>query len=240
MERLSGARELLDGPLADRAALAGNLRDLRRINRLLGGVRLSADALDALAPRAPSLTMLDVGTGGADIPLALIERWRRRGRRLSVVATDSRPEIIDVARAAVDGRVPSDDLELRLADGRSLPFDDGEFDVVHASLVIHHVEPADAPRFLAEMARVARLGVVVNDLARGRVAFAGAWLLGHLLTGNRLTRHDAPLSVRRAYTPDEVTAFGTEAGVRVVHAAADTLRHRWAIAAVIERGGIHR
>jgi SAM-dependent methyltransferase len=238
MDRLTDAPELLDGPLEDRAALAGNLRDLRRINRLLGGVRLSAHALDALAPGARSMTMLDIGTGGADIPLALIERWRRAGRRLSVVATDSRPEIVDLARAVIDGRVPSGDLDLRVADGRSLPFADDAFDAVHASMVIHHLEPAEAVGMLAEMARVARLGVVVNDLARGRLQFAGAWLLGHALTGNRLTRHDAPLSVRRAYTRDEVAALGAKAGVRVVHAATDSLRHRWAIAAVGERHGI--
>ena len=49
------------------------------------------------------------------------------------------------------------------------------------------------------MGRVARLGIVVNDLERGRLGWLGAWLMGHLLTGNRYTRHDAPLSVRRAY-----------------------------------------
>ena len=52
---------------------------------------------------------------------------------------------------------------------------------------------------LREMARVARLGVVVNDLDRTRLGWIGAWLIGHLLTGNRYTRYDAPLSVLRAY-----------------------------------------
>ena len=38
MDRRTDATELLDGPLDDPAALAGNLRDLRRVNRWLGGV----------------------------------------------------------------------------------------------------------------------------------------------------------------------------------------------------------
>ena len=66
--------------------------------------------------------------------------------------------------------------------------------------------PDEAVRLLREMARVARLGVVVNDLDRSRLGWVGAWLLGHLLTGNRYTRHDAPLSVRRAYRADEMAA----------------------------------
>ena len=74
MDRHADAVELLDGPLDDPATLAGNLRDLRRINRWLGGVRLSGDAIDALAAHRDSLTVLDVGTGGADIPMALLAR----------------------------------------------------------------------------------------------------------------------------------------------------------------------
>ena len=62
-------------------------------------------------------------------------------------------------------------------------------------------------RLLREMGRVARLGVVINDLDRSRIGWLGAWLIGHLLTRNRLTRHDAPLSVRRAYRPTEVVAI---------------------------------
>ena len=66
------------------------------------------------------------------------------------------------------------------------------------------------------MGRVARLGIVVNDLDRSRLAWLGAWLLGHLLTGNRYTRHDAPLSVRRAYRLDEAVALLRAAGLAPV------------------------
>ena len=40
MRRTPDVEELLDGPLDDPAALIGNLRDLRRVNRWLGGVSL--------------------------------------------------------------------------------------------------------------------------------------------------------------------------------------------------------
>ena len=52
MERRTDAVELLDGPLDDPAALRGNLRDLRRINRWLGGVRPERRR-DRCAGRAP-------------------------------------------------------------------------------------------------------------------------------------------------------------------------------------------
>ena len=84
MDRLTGVEELLDGPLDDRPALVGNLRDLARVNRRLGGLDLSARAIDALAPGRSSIEVLDVGTGGADIPLASDRsrpgRWTARSR----------------------------------------------------------------------------------------------------------------------------------------------------------------
>ena len=104
-------------------------------------------------------------------------------------------------------------LELHAGDGRSLPYPDRSFDIAHASLVLHHLAPDDAVALLREMARVARLGIVVNDLDRSRLGLLGAWLVGHLATRNRYTRHDAPLSVRRAYRADEMTALLVEAGL---------------------------
>src|SRR5687768_12127801 len=140
MERLAGVPELLDGPLDDPGALRGNLRDLRRINRLTGGIALSIKAMDALADGAGELSLVDVGTGGADIPVALLAHARRRGRRLSVTAIDSREEVLEAARTerpTLD-RIPG--LALELADGTSLPYPDRSFDIAHASLVLHHLE----------------------------------------------------------------------------------------------------
>ena len=102
--------------------------------------------------------------------------------------------------------------------------------VVHSSLVIHHLEPDEARALLAEMARVARHGVVVNDLVRGRAAWAGAWALSHLATRNRYTRHDAPLSVRRAYSVAELTALLAAAGIRVERRFDGPFGHRVALA----------
>jgi SAM-dependent methyltransferase len=236
MDRLAGAHELLDGPLDDAPALAGNLRDLRRVNALLGGVRLSRDAIDALvgpdAGRGAGIELLDVGTGGADIPVALLADWRRNGRRLAVTAVDDRAEVLAAARLARPALDRVEGLRLEVADGRALPYDDRAFDVAHASLVLHHLEPADAVRLLGEMSRVSRRGIVVNDLTRGRLRWLGAWLLARLATRNRYTRHDGPLSVRRAYTAVEMHALLAVAGLRPIATRRDFLRHRYAIAAV--------
>lgn len=232
MDRRTDAVELLDGPLDDARTLAGNLRDLRRINRWLGGVSLTAAGIEAVAAHRDELTLLDVGTGGADIPVALLAQAAARGRRLLVVAIDSRPEVLAAAALATPGLATTDGLELHVGDGRSLPYADRSFDVAHASLVLHHLAPDAALDLLREMARVSRLGVVINDLDRSRLGLLGAWLIGHLLTGNRYTRADAPLSVLRAYRPTEMAAMVRMAGLTPVRTLRGSFGQRYAIAAV--------
>ena len=240
MQRLAGAHEHLDGPLDDARALAGNLRDLRRINVVLGGTTLSLNALLAFAgDEQASLRVLDVGTGGADIPAAIRRRWPSGNPAPTFVAVDSRPEVLAAAAFATPGLASADGLELIVADGRTLPYPDRSFDVAHASLVLHHLAPDDAVDLLREMGRVARLGVVVNDLDRSRLGWVGAWLLGHLLTTNRYTRHDAPLSVRRAYKPDEMSAMLRQAGLSPVRTVLGAFGQRYAIASVPAATYVH-
>jgi hypothetical protein len=233
MRRLAGAAELLDGPLDDPAVLRGNLRDLARINRWLGGAATSTQALDRLLDgRTVPHTLLDVGTGAADIPVALIGHAARSGRRLHVTAVDSRTEVLDAARA-VDGRLATTDgLQLAVSDGRVLPWPDRSFDVVHSSLLVHHLEPPEALAFLREAARVARIGVVVNDLVRARRHWLGARVLLGVTTRNRYTRHDGPMSVLRAYTRMELRALLAGANLRPVAEIHALAGHRIAIAAV--------
>ena len=201
--------ELLDQPGLDPALLAGNLADLRRVNRWLGGVRLTLAGLNRLTRDlrpGDELTVLDLATGGADIPAAVAAWAERRGFRPRVLATDLSAEILGLAECPD----PST-LAFALADARRLPFADGSIDVVTCSLVLHHLKPEDAVAMLREMRRVARRGIVVNDLVRNWMGYLGAWLLAHLMTRNPLTRHDAPLSARRAYTRREMAALAAEA-----------------------------
>jgi len=212
MRRQAGAVELLDGPL-DPRTLAANLRDLARVNRWLGGTRLSWRAIGPLLnEKSPSqrLSLLDIGTGAADIPRALLRASAANDPTLEIVATDVRPEIVHLA-SLMAARSPG--FEVRLASEDRIDAADGSFDVVHASLVLHHLEPQAAVNLLREMTRVARRAVVVNDLDRAWRWWAGAWLLTRLATRNRYTRNDAPLSVRRAYRRHEMVQLATRAGL---------------------------
>jgi SAM-dependent methyltransferase len=234
VDRVSGVAELLDGPLNDQPTLVANLRDLARLNRLTGGTRLSRRAIAALGDDAgatTTTTILDVGTGAADIPMTLLAAARASGRSLRVTATDSRLEVLEAARIARPAIATAAGLELAIADGRALAYADGAFDVAHASMVLHHLEPDDAVAFLRELRRVSRRGLVVNDLVRGRLNWIGGWLLIHATATSRYTRHDGPLSIRRAYTRAELLGLVAGAGLEPVAVVGGFAGHRVAIAA---------
>jgi SAM-dependent methyltransferase len=199
--------ELLDGALLDPAELRRNLREMAMLNRLPGGVGTSLAAIRRLLPDGNG-EVLDVGTGGGDLPRRLL----RVLPRARVIATDARREVLDLARAWCPDDVR---LQVRRADVRSLPFADGSVDVVHCSLLLHHLDPADARVALREMRRVARRGVVVNDLRRGPLALAVTAVTVLGLARGRYTRHDGVLSARRAYTLAELDALAADAGLQV-------------------------
>lgn len=199
--------ELLDRPDSVRDDLPANLRDIRRLNRWTGAVSLAERTIVPLLNH-PESSLLDVATGSADIPLAVAQVASGSGIVLRVTGLDVSPDILSEADRFSDGSV-----DLVLADARSLPFRDCEFDVVSLCLALHHFDPADAVSVLEEMWRVARRGIAVVDLRRGVLGFAGVWLLTHTIARSPLTRHDGPLSVLRAYTPAEVSEFARRAGI---------------------------
>jgi 2-polyprenyl-3-methyl-5-hydroxy-6-metoxy-1,4-benzoquinol methylase len=214
-ERAAGP-ELMDQLTADPHELATALHDLRGVNRWLGGWRVLRGCMARMLRRRPRGTyrVLDVGTGSADLTLRSVRWGRWRGYRLRVLATDAHPRTARFARAHV---AAEPDIEVGVADALALPFGDHQFDFVLCSTTLHHFDAAEAVRVLREMERVAARGLVVNDLRRSALALAGARLLAATAwRASQFTRHDGPLSVRKAFTPGELRALAQQAGLRGV------------------------
>jgi ubiquinone/menaquinone biosynthesis C-methylase UbiE len=204
----------MDEPAQDRAELARSLADIRAVNRWLGGTRVVLHHLEALFARhpRPAYRLLDVATGSGDIPLQ-VARWARaRGVQVEIVATDNHATTLELAREHT-AQEPA--VRVEEADALALPWPDGEFDVALLSTALHHFDDdRDCLRVLREMHRVSRIGLIVNDLARSRAALLGAQLLAATAWRTHpVTRHDGPLSVRRAFTPAELRALAARAGL---------------------------
>ena len=233
--RLVHAPELLDDESQDPQLLAQSLQHVAHVNRWLGGHNAVTLALNDVyraqsrvrSPDRP-VTILDIGTGSADIPRAVVDHARSRGIAVQITATDVNPRMRAIA---AERSVDFPEIAIADADALALPFERQSFDVALLSLTLHHFEDDGPIVAVREAARVARF-VIVNELERNQANLVGANLLAATWWRNNIiTRHDGPLSVRRAFTADELAAIGRAAGLRDIRIA-----RRWFFRLVMTGG----
>jgi len=186
--------ELLDTDSGTPAEIAASLADLRRINRWFGGASALCNLIEHIATLTGlrEMSLLDVGAGSGDIAEAARARLAKNGVTLSATLLDRS------STHFANGNAP------RVAgNALRLPFRDSSFDIVACSTFAHHLEPEEMVSFAKEALRVARVAFVINDLRR-HAAHLALIYAGFPLFRSRLTRHDGPASVRRAYTVTEL------------------------------------
>lgn len=214
--------ERMDDPAVPRDELARALRFIRAVNKRLGGAAALTRELDRLvrteSPTEP-ITILDLATGSADIPV-LVRRWAdRAGVAVRITAVDLHDTTLDLAREHVDaelGQAASDadtGIELVKLDAKDAVdrFGPRSFDVVHAGMFLHHLSELDVLTVLRIMHRLARRLVVWNDLLRSRLAQLGIWAL--TLNQSEMIKHDARVSVRAGFTKREALDYARRVGL---------------------------
>ncbi len=206
--------ELLDAGDGTDEDVARSLSDLRRINRFLGGQKVLLRAISSCleSPNLRQVSLLDVGTGSADMPMAVARNCRLRGVDTFIAAVDLSERHLRVARAQLG---VSSEVHLVRADSLQLPFPARSFDFVTASLFLHHFRDEDVVRLLADFGRIARRAVIVNDLVRNLVPYYFTRIAFPLLGTSFLTQNDGPVSVLRGFTVDEMRNLTERAGLRI-------------------------
>ena len=191
------SHELLDEHDVPRADMERSLRDLRRINKYLGGLAVYRRMLRRFDG---ARSVLDIGTGTSDDLEAV-------------------PDV--PLRIGLDFKIDhllylNGDRRIRkvVGDANRLPFRDGAVDVVTSAHFFHHFSPDDNAVILTESLRVARRGVAVNDTQRSWVPLLFVRLLGALRLIGRITRLDGPASVRQAYTVSEAREIAGRTGAK--------------------------
>jgi|GEM_PF-1550281 len=201
MPRADGELELLEQGLATPEEAALSLREMDRINRLLGGrsslARLLWPRIEKI-PVSETIRILDAGSGGGYLLAWLAEEIRRRGRRCRLYGVDSDVRCLRESR----GRVPS--AAFTAGDLVHPPFRPGAFHLVVSTLVLHHLEPDVLGDALAATAQLATEAALLNDLVRDRIPLAFYRLASPFMGLSPLTRYDGQLSVKRAYTADDL------------------------------------
>jgi len=189
--------EWMDDPSQPEAEFDLAYAELKKVNRLLGGIR----AFERFLPYRNGLSILDVAAGGCDVGEALMDSSKKPQYR--VVSLDLNPR----------GLLRAERSMPVMGDAFQLPFASRSFDAVICSLFFHHLSNSDCVQALSEMWRTARRLVIVNDLHRHPMAHVSIRVLSSLFSRSAMFRNDAPASVRRAFRPVELLAIAQQAGV---------------------------
>lgn len=204
--------ELLDIERPAPKRLERFYRFLEFVNTFLGGTRAVKGALTQFSKRwskGQTFWILDVASGSADIPRALVTWARKRGYFFKIVALDREEDTLVFARSRLKGYP---EILLVRGTAQSLPFRERCFDYVISNLFLHHLNDEEALTVVNQFDRLTRRGVIVNDLLRRRRLYG--WTVLFSLFCEPLLRHDNLLSVRKAFTFSEIETLAKRAGLR--------------------------
>ena len=199
---------------------------LDQVGKWLGGDRATFSALQRI-PSTPE-SILDVGCGGGFFTTRLATRYPRT----QIVGIDLNPHAIEFAqRKLASMRCPPPNVRFETRTQEQLAEPSKSHDVVLSTLVCHHMDDENLIDFISSACRIAKQRVIINDLHRHPLALVLFKLIAPLCFRNRLVQNDGPLSIRRAFTSDDLQNYVQKAGIK---ASEYSLRWCWAFRWLME------
>lgn len=178
------------------------LNELKIINKFLGGISTTKSALKYFVESDKAeLKVLDIGSGSSDN----LRAARNKFPNLQIISVDKNLRALNGSNNTSE-KINSDAFEL--------PFKDNSCDVVHLALFLHHFKEYEIQKLLMEFLRIAKKGIIINDLQRSYLALAGIKLLTTLFSKSEMVRNDAPLSVKRGFSKSELLKILSDAGIQ--------------------------
>jgi ubiquinone/menaquinone biosynthesis C-methylase UbiE len=202
--------ELLDTRQPVNGKLAASLESLRVLNKYFGAYSLVRHFMRQWLETGRTYRMLDLATGFGDIPRMIVTWARRHGVSVKIDAVDRQPATLEIARRASTG---FPEINYIRADARNY-CDSITYDVVCCSLALHHFSEIDALKVLRRACELSHDKVLVSDLERTWFTWACVQAVTTVATRDEMTRHDARISVKRAFSYKELGELATEAGWR--------------------------
>jgi 2-polyprenyl-3-methyl-5-hydroxy-6-metoxy-1,4-benzoquinol methylase len=207
------AKEILDDLEVEGEAVSQNLKELDIINTFLGGNAISVAALKTVVNSYPEKThwkIADLGCGSGHLMLEMNKVLAQKNCTAEFTGFDANLFIVKYAQIHC-----ASDSSIRILCHNVLtdPFPE-VYDVVHASLFLHHFTDDELVLLLTQLKKQTAVALVINDLHRHPLAYyAIKWLTG-LFSKSYLVQHDAALSVAKGFKKAEWTNLLKRAGYK--------------------------
>lgn len=211
LSRRATNAELMDCPDGSVELLRNTLRQFQWINRWLTPCRrlLDRHVLRRIrADRDRAWTMLDIGSGGCDLPVWLIDRCRQERISLTITCMDHDARVVEFARQRLVGYP-----EILLVQGDALTLAEtppGCWDFIFSNHFLHHLTTPAVRQCLRQVVRASREQCIMCDLVRSRLSY---WLYTAAAKGllrNSFAFDDGRLSICRSLTKSEALGLVAE------------------------------
>lgn len=197
----------MDVPQPVTPELERDLANLVSLNRNFGSHRLVIKFLESWLTPGRSYRILDLATGAGDIPRLIADWCEKRGISVEIDAVDANESTLAIARG-----LSANYDRIHWIKGNALTYENGSYDLVCCSLALHHFGEEDAVSLLRQCNENSHRFVLVADLERSAFASIGIKLLTTLFYRDAMTRHDASLSAKRAFSWAELHTMAELAG----------------------------
>lgn len=216
----SDQQEMMDDMTCSGQEVRQTLHELEVINAWLGGNGVTLEGVSRLIDGIPpetTVTVADLGCGGGDIAERIRRLLTSKGLKGEVTGLDANANIVRIAEETFP------DVHFDVVNIFSDEFTQLRFDIVTATLFFHHIDSRILAAFIRQLLGQTRIGIVINDIHRHWFSFHSIRWLTRIFSRSAMVRHDAPVSVLRAFSRKELEEILTEAGVKRY-----TIRWRWA------------
>jgi SAM-dependent methyltransferase len=200
--------EMMDRPQMVSAELEDDLESLEKLNRFFGSYALVRYFLRRWIGPGRSFTAIDLCTGFGDIPRFIVDWCRSKDVAVRIAAVDFQPATLELAMERSKTYPEITFLESDVFGFTPV----APADFVFCSLALHHFADDAAIRLLRHAQALAQGGVLVADLERTDLGIASIYLLTACVFREPMTRFDARLSIRRAFSFREMGRLASAAG----------------------------
>jgi 2-polyprenyl-3-methyl-5-hydroxy-6-metoxy-1,4-benzoquinol methylase len=208
----SEEKEFLDDFQCEGEDLKQNLRELKFINKWLGGNNVTFSGLEKALKNTSeknNLRIADLGCGGGDI-LELIAQWGRKKKlKLSLTGIDVNEFIINYAK---ENTSSYPEICYERLNVFSEEFSMMEFDIVNCTLFCHHLDDDSLVKLFSQLKNQTKIAIVINDLHRHWLAYHSIKWLTKLFSKSFMVKNDAKLSVLRGFSREELKTIINRSG----------------------------
>ncbi|MDT0677385.1 methyltransferase domain-containing protein [Autumnicola musiva] len=208
--RRTDMAEIMDDFELSGRELKKTLHDLDNINKWLGGNEITLNGVERLLksiPKEQKIKIADVGCGNGAI-LRKIAKWgRKRGQELELVGIDANPHAIEIAKE-LSSSYP--ELQFSAINIFSEEFTNQRYDIILCTLTLHHFKDRQIVDLLNNFYRQVRVGIVINDLHRSKVAYRLFQAFCMVFISNEIARKDGLISILRGFKKEEIALLAAK------------------------------